>query len=458
LPEAPNDPPFEPHDLLVALLDQGGLAPDRTGKNRALQVDPNCPAASAPSARAEPIVAPKNLVCPADAVAMASRLARVVSRDLPAQPSWQKAVGSPNIAWDTQYCGGCHPTEYRAWQASVHAYAAADSMVRSCLSHEDALAVARGLPSSGLAPFCAGCHDPVNLRLGKDLSLPPRGVSCLGCHDVDREIRAGGNGDLQASAHDDWGQDHKARALASLDTLRQPEFCGGCHQQFAPGTGLTAISTLDDYHASSSAGTTLCVDCHMPKTHGVADHRFPGGNVYLGQTIGDPTLVQEQLQNLSGVVQLDAKRVAEGVAVTVTNRGAAHSFPTGVTDIREPWVEVQRVVTGVEGKVVVHYGGPVDGILPLDAARLGSDIAGEDGGILYEHEVGQATRIPFDGRVPAGEARSLFVPVPDGIPAASLRAVLYYRNVRTTYYRFATGDMAGHAPDVVVAQSPVREP
>jgi hypothetical protein len=157
-------------------------------------------------------------------------------------------------------------------------------------------------------------------------------------------------------------------------------------------------------------------------------------------------------------VQLDAKRVAAGVEVTVDNRGAAHSFPTGVTDIREPWVEVQQLVTEDDGKVVVHYGGPVDGIVPLEAARLGSDIAGSDGGILYEHEVGEATRIPFDGRVAAGEARSLFVPVPDGIPAASLRAVLYYRNVRTTYYRLATGDMLGHAPDVVVAQAPVRDP
>jgi hypothetical protein len=196
----------------------------------------------------------------------------------------------------------------------------------------------------------------------------------------------------------------------------------------------------------------------MHKTNGVADHRFPGGNVYLGQIINDATLVQEQLQNLSSVVQLDAKRVAAGVQVTVTNRGAAHSFPTGVADIREPWVEVQQVASGGDGKAIAHYGGPIDGLVPLDAARLGSDIGGEDGGILYEHEVGEATRVPFDGRVGAGEARALFVPVPDGIPAGSLRAVLYYRNVRTTYYRFATGDPAGHAPDVLVAQTQVRDP
>jgi hypothetical protein len=138
--------------------------------------------------------------------------------------------------------------------------------------------------------LCVGCHDTVSTRSG-DVSLKAkRGVTCLGCHDVDRQIRAGGNGDLEATPHD-WSQDHKAWALASLEKLRQPEFCGGCHMQFVPGTGLVAIGTLDEYHASTYAPATRCVDCHMRKSNGVADHRFPGGNVYMGQLFGDDTLV-----------------------------------------------------------------------------------------------------------------------------------------------------------------------
>jgi hypothetical protein len=107
----------------------------------------------------------------------------------------------------------------------------------------------------------------------------------------------------------------------------------------------------------------------------------------------------------------------------------------------------------------VHYGGPgADGLLPPDSARLGSDIADADGGVLVHHELSAAARMPFDLRVPANEAQSLFVAVPPSAPTSSLQAVLYYRNVRTTYYRDALGVSTGHANDVEVARTPVMVP
>jgi hypothetical protein len=46
------------------------------------------------------------------------------------------------------------------------------------------------------------------------------------------------------------------------------------------------------------------------------------------------------------------------------------------------------------------------------------------------------------------------VPVPPSLPAgtASLDAVLYYRNVRTTYFRYATGESNGAAPTTEMAR------
>jgi hypothetical protein len=304
--------------------------------------------------------------------------------------------------------------------------------------------------------LCAGCHDPVSARLGDSSFASHRGVSCLGCHDVDRTIRAGGNGDLQSSPHD-WSADHKARALASLDTLRQPEFCGGCHEQFVPGAGLLAITTLAEYHASSYSASARCVDCHMAKTNGIADHRFPGGNVYLGQTFGDDVLVNAQMQNLQHAVTLRAQRVDGGVLVTVTNTGVGHGFPTGVTDIREPWVELQEVGQPPvdAGPPLLRIGGPTTDtdLLPAGAARLGIDIADSTGQVLYQHELNRATRIPFDVRVPAGEAQVFYIAVPPTVgPDAKLDAVLRYRNVRATYYRAATGDVSSGAPVIEVAR------
>jgi hypothetical protein len=432
---------FRPHDILVALLDQGGLAPDRTGTDRTGQVDPSSP--------------------PAAAVTMAQQLALVIAGDLPDQPTWLKFTGGPpDTKYDTSWCGNCHVAEYQAWSQSVHAFAGKDPMVQFCVKTE------QGLAGSQYSRLCSGCHEPVPTRTG-DISMTSGvGVTCLGCHDVTGLTQAGGNADLQATTHD-WTQDHKERASASLDLLRRPEFCGGCHSQFVPGTGFIGIGTLTEYQASLYAPATRCVDCHMKPVPGdggvpVYDHHFQGGNIFMGQLVQqsqlpgqhDTALVEGQTYNLSHVVQLEAHQVGGGVLVTARNGGAGHWFPTGVTDIREPWVELQP--KDASGNVLAHLGGPSTpaDLLPPGAARLGIDIAAADGTPLLLHQISVCTRVPFDVRVPSGEDQTFFIPIDGPLPAgtASIDAVLEYRNVRTTYYRAATGDDAGAAPQTEMAR------
>jgi DNA-binding beta-propeller fold protein YncE len=424
---APTAPAFDPHDVLVALADQGGLVPP--GGDGGGAVTPDAPTA--------------------DATQMARQLAAVVARDLPSQPTWTRQVGgAPNLAWDTDYCGGCHTAEYAAWKVSVHAHAGEDPMMLYCNGVE------QGAAGPQFGRLCAGCHDPVGARTGDSSFQTKRGVTCLGCHDVTQPLQAGGNGDLEATPHD-WSTDHKAWALASLEKLRQPTFCAGCHEQFVPGTGLTEISTIAEYEAGPYAGKTLCVDCHMPKSGSVADHRAPGGNVYLGQRFGDATLVQEQTTHLKSVLAVDAERVAGGVLVTLRNVGAGHGFPTGVTDIKQPWVQLEA--KDEAGNVVATYGGlDATGVLPLSAARLGIDLAQADGTLLLHHELTEATRIPFDVRVPSGEAQALFVPLPADPGGVTLDAVVTYGVVRATYYRAAVADPGAVAPTIEIARTTVR--
>jgi hypothetical protein len=238
----PNDPSFSPHDMVVAMLDMGGLAPDRTGASRTGQADPNAP--------------------PQDAADMAKSLARIVARDLPFGPTWllpEPAGSMPNLMYDTAWCGNCHQPEYAAWKTSVHAHAGEDKMVQFCVGVEQK---ERGQQYSRL---CAGCHQPARLRTGDITLTNPDGVTCLGCHDTSRLIQAGGNGDIAQHPYD-WTQDHKAWGQASLVRLRKPEFCGGCHQQFVPATGIQALTTLSEYEASPFPATNVaCVDCHMSK-------------------------------------------------------------------------------------------------------------------------------------------------------------------------------------------------
>lgn len=429
----PDDPSFDPHDVLVAMIDQGGLVPDRTGADRSGQIDPSNPTQ--------------------DARTMARRIARVVARDLPAGPSWQLTSQTPpDTQYDADWCGKCHKAEYDAWKQSAHAHSAQDTMVKYGMQVEQQL---RGPQYS---KQCAGCHDPVSLRGGDGTMTSGRGITCLGCHDVTRLIRAGGNSDVEATSHD-WTQTHLERAAASLAVLRSPEFCAVCHQQFVPGTGITGIDTLGEWRASPYAPSTTCVDCHMPDDGtGVHDHSAPGGNVYVAQAFGETELAATVAARLSKAIQLQAAEGYDGVHVLVMNVGAGHAFPTGVTDVREPWVEVHALDAG--NNVLATYGGPDStGLVPHDAARLGMDIAAQDGTLLYKHELTQATRIPFQRVVPAGSSIEVVVPITSALPptAVHLEVALYYRNVRTTYYRDASNDPSGHAPDVLVAKAVVGQ-
>jgi len=432
----PTSSAFNPHDVLVALEEQGGLAPDRTGANRTGAIDPSAPTAAAST--------------------LASQIARVIARDLPIGPSWLLPTNDagPSAADDTTYCGSCHAAEYAAWKTSVHSHAADDSMVSFCMGKE------QGIVGTQFSRLCAGCHDPVNARLGDTTLTSPKGVTCLGCHEAVRPIRAGGNADIEVTTQD-WTVDHKAKAAASLATLRSPEFCAGCHEQFVPGTGLQSITTYNEWSAGPSANSAIpstCVTCHMTTTAGVTDHSFPGGNVYLSTLAGNTAVALNETRNLESVMRLAPVRNTDGtVTVTLENLGSGHSFPTGVTDIVEAWVELQAVDSSKN--VIAHYGGPdtTTGILPSTAARLGSDLANAQGTLLSEHQLSQGVSIPFDRRVPAGGQVSLTLTAPATLPAGAtaLDAVLLYRNVRTTYYQAAVGSTTASVTAIQMARTPV---
>jgi DNA-binding beta-propeller fold protein YncE len=452
----PASATFDPHDIVVAMLEQGGLAPDRTGQSRAGAVDPSHPSAAA--------------------VTMATLLAYVVARDLPLGPTWLSSTGPPNAANDGAFCGQCHSREYAAWQQSAHAHAGADPMMKYCRDVE------QGLAGQSFTRLCVGCHDPIGARTGDTTLSTGRGVTCLSCHEVTLPIRAGGNAALVATPYD-WTVSHKDRAQADLATLRQPEFCGGCHSQFVPGTGLSGIDTLAAWKASRFAGSaatfpdgglpdedagiipgddagadsgaTYCVTCHMPSAGGLADHRFIGGNVYLSSALGDGGTVADLTANLARAMTVRAVKSGSGYLVTVSNVGAGHDFPNGVPDLRESWVEVDAL--DASRNVLLRIGGPdpTTNLIPASAARFGYDLAGADGGLLLRHELSLAASIPFDRRVPSGGSVDVFVPAPKSMPAGTveLDAVLYVRSVRTTFYRAATGSPTATAPEVLVARA-----
>jgi DNA-binding beta-propeller fold protein YncE len=418
---------FDPHDVLVALSEQGGLAPDRLGRDRTGAIDPSAPTDAAR--------------------AMAAAIARVVARDLPLGPTWLLTPDKNDPAYDTSWCGGCHANEYAAWKKSVHSHAGSDAMVSYCTSIE---VQEHG---TGYTRLCAGCHSPTDARRGAAKIANGSGVTCRGCHDVSALIRAGGNADIVSEAGIDWTTDHKAAATAGLSVLRTPDFCGGCHQQFVPGTGVIGIDTYAEFAVSSYAATKTCVGCHMPKDMNVADHSALGGNVYVATVAGDADSVGVLTSRLAGTVTLAAARAAGGtVVVTATNVGAAHSFPTGNSDLKEAWVELQAV--DAKKNVVARYGSAITSGIAAAPGRLGLDYARASGATLERHELSEAATISFDRRIPAQGSVALTLAAPATLPsgATELDAVLYYRNVKTAYAHAAGGT---DPPLVEMARIPV---
>jgi DNA-binding beta-propeller fold protein YncE len=405
---------FDPHDILVALSEQGGLAPDHLGLDRTGAIDPNAPTDAAR--------------------AMAASIARVVARDLPLGPSWLLTADKNDPSYDTSWCGGCHAKEYAAWKQSVHSHAGSDTMVSYCTSIEVSE------HGAGYGRLCGGCHSPTDTRRGTLSATNGSGVTCRGCHDTSALIHAGGNADIVAETTIDWTTDHKAAATAGLATLRTPEFCGTCHQQFVPGTGVIGIDTFNEFTASSYAATKTCVDCHMPKDMNVADHAALGGNVYVATIAGDTDSVAVLQTRLAATVTLVAARAADNtVVVTATNVGAAHSFPTGNSDLKEAWVELQAV--DAQKTVVARYGSALTTGIAAAPGRLGLDFARASGATLERHELSEATSVSFDRRIPAQGSVALTLGAPATLPtgATELDAVLFYRNVKTTYAHAAGG-------------------
>jgi hypothetical protein len=178
--------------------------------------------------------------------------------------------------------------------------------------------------------------------------------------------------------------------------------------------------------------------------------------VYLAKKYGDDAFQAKVAAKLKSAIAIHPTRSGDTVTVTLENRGAGHMFPTGVTDIREPWVELQAV--DAQKKTLARYGGPdAVGLIAPTSARLGIDIAGPSTELLLLHELSETTRIPFDRRVAPMKTLDVSIPAPTSLPdgAVELDAVLFYRNVRTTYFRAATGDPMGAAPDVEVAREVV---
>lgn len=325
-------------------------------------------------------------------------------------------AGNPKYAPPSAiYCLNCHKSVYPQWEGSNHADAATNEWVLDLYSGSGtpgggAGYVYRSSHDSGETGFCATCHAPMAdvFAPGEtyldEVSEPNalEGVTCVSCHQMDSVNESNLDAlhilgkstyrfpDGSAFPTQDyvWGPlpDVTFSPMkTSLSTLHDTSLvCASCHQYKNPDTGSPGQNTYREWAASSFAapgpGHRDCQHCHMPEatdegtlcifspTDRPGDQRRQ--HTFIGST---PDMLQNNVSLALVGQEIAAGRIR--VTANVTNFGAGHSFPTGVS-IRNAILVVSALWNGqpvpqVAGSVVPFWGSDdVPGEQPGDLAGL----------------------------------------------------------------------------------------
>lgn len=270
-------------------------------------------------------------------------------------------------------CQQCHAIIHHQWEGTMHANAYTDPFYQQEFH-------AASTDTEGLVDeFCSRCHTPIGVLAGE---IPPadgsqlseiahEGVQCDFCHTVSGSNGTGNAPFIASPGNIKWGPftDSKSAYHASeyLELHTQSEFCGICHQVSHPVNGLVIDDTYSTWKESyyGQNGVT-CQDCHMSpgitgfkenpgraasssvRREHISLHSAVGGNAFVTEMVGaekQRKLAIERLQR-AATLSLDAPLTANKendvtIKVAITNSGAGHMLPTGVSEIRQLWLEVE---------------------------------------------------------------------------------------------------------------------
>lgn len=226
-------------------------------------------------------------------------------------------------------CGTCHAPQYEAWSTSQHAQSVSSPVFQAMLAPVEkawgAVAKAR----------CVACHAPGH---GGD-----EAIGCVSCHAAIGN-RGEGNGalvvDLDAPLAGPAGDATPAHRTTQRAFLTSSALCGTCHEVHGPG--LLEEPTLTEFRASSFAADDTCLACHGE------DHRFVGIDPPWGAPADVAARAAEASRELlARSLRLEVLRAESGLVVRLTNDQTGHAVPTGITALRDVWVDVE--VTDASG-------------------------------------------------------------------------------------------------------------
>ena len=343
-----------------------------------------------------------------------------------------KTEGEPFRAW----CMGCH-----APQAILAGKKTTEGMPPHMFDRDGSELTAqlsRYVHTIDEGTGCLFCH-----RVGKieDSGGTSAGNASLNISLADRPLYPGENSDyaaLRAFAHRmirAKPQEHVASLTKHIEG--NPKLCAACHEEFSPGTGAYITDTYKEWADSSfndpgnPAKNRTCMDCHMHADVGKIGENVPGrstdggpleANVVTHQFVGaqyhlvglrDPALEKQTIALLRTAAKLTVRPDGKDkVTVRVTNVGAGHRLPTGVSDFRQLWLDV--TVRDATGKVVLSSGS-LDAKGNLDAnARIFHKVLGDKDAHAVGLEFWRYGKMNVDTRIPANGHRDETYDLPAG--------------------------------------------
>ncbi|QTD51412.1 multiheme c-type cytochrome [Sulfidibacter corallicola] len=210
-------------------------------------------------------------------------------------------------------CAGCHPTHYREWSVSPHAYAQISPVFNAF--HGAVVALTNGTNGD----FCIRCHTPVGMNLGEPVFMSNmdrhptsrEGVTCIVCHRVNKSYgKLSGRlaiveGDLFDTVYGPTGNSNLAEVIDSGEFGVNPDrnragrsihgradkffqlttsgLCGTCHDVNLVN-GFRLEEAFSEFKHSPAAKKGIsCQDCHMGIEPGIPSGYAQGPAAIVGE-------------------------------------------------------------------------------------------------------------------------------------------------------------------------------
>lgn len=277
--------------------------------------------------------------------------------DHPFRPSQTETASGgfldPKRVGGSERCASCHREIAFQWKASIHSQAASDKTYQTNIN---LLSERRGMEATR---YCEGCHAPVALLSGQlsnggKLDTPGHlyeGVSCMGCHGIDRIEHLKGVASYRFTPPQPYLFDgseqpfavflhnllirvrpEQHRADLGRKVLAAPELCASCHAQFMDKdfNNWGWVKMQDDYTAwlngpysgqtrqtFAHATQLRCQDCHFPLQPGSDPSADAAGMIKTHYNVGANTAVPSFTGDKAQVERTRAFLIADKVRISI---------------------------------------------------------------------------------------------------------------------------------------------